>query len=132
MKTMEKPQTEGGLDLSRYSKEKREALEVTEEARGKRITDGFATGLFLGRPQFKPLIETAASKSRDGDEGERFLKLLRHVLDHHADPDEIDRSGEIPDDILKRLADLGAFGIKIPKKYSISIYFIKPFNKIKY
>ena len=117
MKTMEKPQTEGGLDLSRYSKEKREALEVTEEARGKRITDGFATGLFLGRPQFKPLIETAASKSRDGDEGEHFLKLLRHILDHHADPDEIDRSGEIPDQLLEKLAGIGAFGIKIPRRF---------------
>ena len=117
MKTMEKPQMGGGLDLSRYSREKREALEVTEEARGKRITNGFASGLFLGRPQFKPLVETAAAKSRDGDEGEHFLKLLRHILDHHADPDEIDHSGEIPDHLLEKLAGIGAFGIKIPRRF---------------
>jgi len=100
MKTIKEPKTDGVLDLSRYSKEKRQALEVTEEARGKRITNGFATGLFLGSPKFKPLVKTAAAKSRDGEAGEHFLKLLKHVLDHHADPDEIDRSGEIPDHLI--------------------------------
>ncbi|MEC9123744.1 MAG: acyl-CoA dehydrogenase family protein, partial [Verrucomicrobiota bacterium] len=42
---------------------------------------------------------------------------MRHLLDEFVDPDEIDRSGEIPEDILQRLAKIGAFGIKIPKKY---------------
>ena len=117
MKTIKEPKTDGVLDLSRYSKEKRQALEVTEEARGKRITNGFATGLFLGSPKFKPLVKTAAAKSRDGEAGEHFLKLLKHVLDHHADPDEIDRSGEIPDHLIEKLAGIGAFGIKIPREY---------------
>jgi alkylation response protein AidB-like acyl-CoA dehydrogenase len=30
---------------------------------------------------------------------------------------EIDRTGEIPDSVIQGLADLGAFGIKIPQKY---------------
>lgn len=33
------------------------------------------------------------------------------------DPDEIDRTGEIPEDVLRELAALGAFGIKIPTVY---------------
>ena len=31
----------------------------------------------------------------------------------NVDPDEIDRTGEIPDEVIEGLAKLGAFGIKI-------------------
>jgi alkylation response protein AidB-like acyl-CoA dehydrogenase len=34
-----------------------------------------------------------------------------------ADADEIDRVGEIPDDVMKALAEIGAFGIKIPQRF---------------
>jgi alkylation response protein AidB-like acyl-CoA dehydrogenase len=117
MKATKEPSTPSGIDLTRYSKEKRQALEVTEEARGSRIVDGFASGLFLGRPKFELLHRGAYAESPDGEQGERFLKRLREVLDRHANPDEIDRSGEIPDFLLDKLAGIGAFGIKIPKEY---------------
>ena len=118
MKTME-PETkpEGAIDLTRYSKEKRQALEVTEDARGPRLMDGFASGLFLGSPKFSPLYEVIQKTSPDGEEGEKFLKTLERTLDLHANPDEIDETGEIPDSLLEKLAEIGAFGIKIPKEY---------------
>jgi signal transduction histidine kinase len=34
-----------------------------------------------------------------------------------VDPDAIDRTGEIPDDVIKGLAEMGAFGIKINGQY---------------
>jgi len=34
-----------------------------------------------------------------------------------VDPDEIDRTGEIPDDVIEALAKLGAFGIKVSPEY---------------
>ena len=118
MNTMEpKNKKDGAIDLSRYSKEKRQALEVTEEARGPRLMDGFASGLFLGAPKFAPLYEVLKKPSPDTEEGESFLKTLEHTLDRHANPDEIDETGEIPDSLLEKLAEIGAFGIKIPKKY---------------
>ena len=118
MKTME-PETkeQGAIDLSRYSKEKRQALEVTEEARGPRLMEGFASGLFLGSPKFSPLYEVIKEESPDGKEGDKFLETLEHTLDRHANPDEIDETGEIPDSLLEKLAEIGAFGIKIPKEY---------------
>jgi len=118
MKTME-PETkpEGAIDLTRYSKEKRQALEVTEDARGPRLMDGFASGLFLGSPKFSPLYEVIQKPSPDGEEGEKFLNTLERTLDLHANPDEIDETGEIPDSLLEKLAEIGAFGIKIPKQY---------------
>ena len=118
MNTMEpKNKKDGAIDLSRYSKEKRQALEVTEEARGPRLMDGFASGLFLGAPKFAPLYEVLKKPSPDTEEGESFLKTLERTLDRHANPDEIDETGEIPDSLLEKLAEIGAFGIKIPKKY---------------
>ena len=118
MNTMEpKNKKDGAIDLSRYSKEKRQALEVTEEARGPRLMDGFASGLFLGAPKFAPLYEVLKKPSPDTEDGESFLKTLEHTLDRHANPDEIDETGEIPDYLLEKLAKIGAFGIKIPKKY---------------
>ena len=76
MKTME-PETkpEGAIDLTRYSKEKRQALEVTEDARGPRLMDGFASGLFLGSPKFSPLYQVIKKPSPDGEEGENSSTL---------------------------------------------------------
>ena len=42
---------------------------------------------------------------------------MERTLDLHANPDEIDETGEIPDSLLEKLAEIGAFGIKIPKQY---------------
>jgi alkylation response protein AidB-like acyl-CoA dehydrogenase len=118
MKTVEpKTNPDGAIDLTRYSKEKRQALEVTEEARGPRLMNGFASGLFMGRPRFDSLYEAIQKPCPDGEEGEKFLKTLEYVLDHHANPDEIDETGEIPEPLLEKLAEIGAFGIKIPKEY---------------
>ena len=91
MKTME-PETkpEGAIDLTRYSKEKRQALEVTEDARGPHLMDGFASGLFLGSPKFSPLYQVIQKPSPDGEEGEKFLRTLERTLDLYANPDEID------------------------------------------
>ena len=84
--------------------------------RGRGLMDGFASGIFLGSPKFSPLYQVI-QKTSDGDEGEKFLRTLERTLDLHANPDEIDETGEIPDSLLKKLAEIGAFGIKIPKEY---------------
>src|SRR5205823_7626773 len=42
---------------------------------------------------------------------------LEKVLREKVDPDEIDRTGEIPDPVIAELAKLGAFGIKISPQY---------------
>ena len=49
--------------------------------------------------------------------GDEFLKKVAAMCREWIDPDEIDRTGEIPDKVLKKLAELGAFGIKIPTEY---------------
>jgi len=104
------------IDTSRMSAGKRAAFELTEAAReaGWRYPT-FAGGLFLGR--FSPGIVRPYPDSGVEPEGEAFLERLESYLLEEVDADEIDRTGEIPDRVFRDLAAMGAFGIKIPKKY---------------
>src|SRR5438132_1106062 len=49
--------------------------------------------------------------------GDVFLKKLAPFLREHVDPDEIDRTGEIPQEVIDGLAQMGAFGIKVSPSY---------------
>src|SRR3989338_3761016 len=53
----------------------------------------------------------------DKKTGDEFLAKLEKFLREHLDPDEVDRTHEIPVEVIKGLADLGCFGMKIPTSY---------------
>ena len=115
MKTQIAPESAPALiDTSRMSAGQKAALEMAEAARDERDNAGLAAGLFLGRPDFRKVLPFPRQSDEDRDQGDAFLTRLRAVLDAHADPDAIDRTGEIPDRLLEELARIGAFGIKIP------------------
>jgi len=106
------------LDTSRMNEGQRAALEMTEAARDDRARNtGFAASLFNGSARFDALLPYPKQTVEDRDQGDAFLSRLDKFLHEHADPDAIDREGEIPDDVLDGLRKLGAFGIKIPVKY---------------
>ncbi|MDH5805906.1 MAG: acyl-CoA dehydrogenase family protein, partial [Gemmatimonadota bacterium] len=46
-----------------------------------------------------------------------FQDRLMAYVKEHVDPDEVERNSKIPDEVVKGLAELGAFGIKIPEEY---------------
>ena len=77
----------------------------------------FAGGLFLGSYDFAQLAPFPEQSFEDRDQGDAFLSRLGEFLRNNTNPDEIDESGEIPDQVIDGLAKLGAFGIKIPTKY---------------
>src|SRR5438046_2885280 len=57
---------------------------------------------------------------QDPDEVSRakpFLDKLERFLREDVDSDRIDREGEIPENVIQGLRELGAFGIKIPREY---------------
>ncbi|MBL9179895.1 MAG: acyl-CoA dehydrogenase family protein [Verrucomicrobiaceae bacterium] len=105
------------IDTSRMNAGQKAALEMAEAARDARRNTGLAAGIFFGEPDFGKLLPFPKQSIEDRDQGDAFLHRLEAVLDQHADPDEIDASGEIPDVLLGELAKIGAFGIKIPTKY---------------
>src|SRR6516162_4919135 len=106
------------IDTSKMSPAQREALEPTESAREAAQSErGFAGGLFMGRFDFPQIHPFPAQSMEDADQGDLFLRRLETFLSEHVDPDEIDRTGEIPQEIIEGLAQMGAFGIKISPQY---------------
>lgn len=118
--TLEKKTPDGPnvIDTSKMSPEERAALELAEAARVEAGPGGsFGSSLFLGRPSFDAVFPFPAQSVEDEDQGDAFLARLENFLEEKVDADEIDRTGEIPDEVIEGLAELGAFGIKIPREY---------------
>src|SRR5438270_3068222 len=106
------------IDTSKMSEGKRAALELAEASRDPLDDRGsFASNLFIGRYDFDRIYPWPAQSAEDGAAGEDFLNKLETYLREHVDPDEIDRTGEIPPENVAGLAAIGAFGIKVPKQY---------------
>ncbi|SFB62991.1 hypothetical protein SAMN05216266_13234 [Amycolatopsis marina] len=95
----------------------KEAREVAEQARESGWQKpSFAKELYLGRfrldlvhPHPRPEPESAAR-------AEAFLAQLREYCEG-LDGTVIEREARIPDEYVKGLAELGCFGIKIPREY---------------
>src|ERR1043166_4350950 len=114
-----KPDDQNSLiDTSKMSAGQRAALELTEAPREAASEKGsFAQGLFMGRFDLERLLPFPEQSAEDRDQGDAFLQQLEKLLREKVDPDEIDRTGEIPQAVMDQLAALGAFGIKISPSY---------------
>ena len=108
------------IDTSKMSKGKADALEAvsrTARDKGKKGTKSFSGGLFTGEANYDLIYPFPKQKEEDKAKGDIFLNELGDVLDKYVDADAIDREGEIPDEVFKELAKIGAFAIKIPTEY---------------
>src|SRR5260221_143101 len=106
------------IDTSKMSPAQREALELTESAReAVQVEPGFAGGLFMGRFNLAGIHPFPTQSAEDRDHGAPFLEQLEAFLKEHVNPDEIDRTGEIPQNVIEALARLGAFSIKISPEF---------------
>jgi alkylation response protein AidB-like acyl-CoA dehydrogenase len=106
------------IDTSKMSSAQREALELTEAAREAAEAErGFSGGLFMGRFNLARIHPFPLQSLEDRDRGDAFLQGLETFLKEHVDPDEIDRTGEIPQEVIDGLASMGAFGIKISPEF---------------
>jgi len=94
-----------------------EARRVAEEARETEWTaPSFLKEIFLGNYRLD-LIHPFPEVPLDRPEFQAFMDQLERFLVEEVDSDRIDREGKVPPRIIQRLAELGAFGIKIPKEY---------------
>ncbi len=95
-----------------------EALEVAEAARETEWQHpSFVGSLFMGR-LLTPLVFPYPQQSEEDRRiGDAYLSQVEAFLKAHLDPDAIDRTGEIPPAVIEGLAQLGCFGMKIPKAY---------------
>src|SRR5688572_24076238 len=94
-----------------------EARDVAEAAReGEWAGASFVRELFVGR---FPLHLINPYQQEDPEEERRaapFMAKLREFL-MRVDSDMIDRTGDIPEEYVQELREMGAFGIKIPTEY---------------
>ena len=106
------------IDTTGMSEGKVQALELTESSReGLWEYPTFAGALFMGQLPWKLIYPYPRQEGDIGEEGEAFLVRLKKFLADYVDAEAIDRAGEIPESVIQGLRDMGAFGIKIPKKY---------------
>src|SRR5947209_11368799 len=90
------------IDTSKMSAGQRAALELTEAARDAATERGsFAGKLFMGQFDLGALHPFPEQKPEDRDQGDAFLERLARFLREKVDPDEIDRTGEIPTAVIQ-------------------------------
>jgi len=94
-----------------------EARRVAEEARESEWkAPSFLKQIFLGNLRLD-LVHPFPPAPPERPEFRAFLDRLERFLMEEVDPDAIDREGKIPPSVVKGLAQIGAFGMKIPTEY---------------
>src|SRR5688572_12379773 len=92
---------------------------IAEESREKDWKGrSFLRELFLGR--LRPELLLAQDDDLLAPETPRFAEFMQQLesfLRREVNPAAIDQSGEYPDHVLRGLAELGAFGLKIKPEY---------------
>ena len=100
------------------SVDERQARQVAEAARESAwLQPSFGKQLFLGDFQLgliHPQPRPDADMTRRGEE---FCARMREYCETSVSGAVIERDAKIPDEVVKGLADLGAFGIKISPEY---------------
>jgi hypothetical protein len=109
--------SEGSKASGPVSVSEAEARQVAELARETEWqAPSFLRELFLGSFRLD-LIHPYPQPPRPRPEFVAFYERMLRFLVDEVDSDAIDREGEIPSRVIGRLAEMGAFGMKIPKEY---------------
>ena len=94
--------------------ESRKVAEASRETEWKQPS--FLREMFLGNFRLD-LIHPYPLPAEERPEFAAFYNAMKEFLRDQVDPVEIDATGEYPEQVVEGLRKLGAFGMKIPKKY---------------
>ncbi|MFJ6536124.1 acyl-CoA dehydrogenase family protein [Paenarthrobacter sp. NPDC091711] len=109
--------TDNSLAAASVNATAEEARAVAEAARETEWNrPSFAKGLYLGSFDLSLIHPWPQAKTEDVERGEEFMARLL-VFAKTMSGRVIERDARIPDEYLKGLADLGVFGMKIPREY---------------
>lgn len=99
-----------------YTTTEAQSRDVAEQSREKEWKHpSFLKELFLGNFDVSILGEYPDPPSRQ--EFVNFRDWMLHFLETEVDSAQMDRDGKYPADVLEKLRERGAFGMKIPKLY---------------
>ncbi len=94
-----------------------EARRTAEEAREREWTQpSFLKEIFLGNLRLD-LLPDVTDTGPERPAFRAFYGRMERFLREEVDPDAIDREGQVPPRVVRGLAALGAFGMKIPEAY---------------
>lgn len=112
------------------AKGKQEALEIAEEAREKEYRHpSFGGLLFMGHFEPSMLFPFPHQDPKEKAEADAFIQKLGHYLEENLDPEEVDANREIPKKVIKDLAAMGVFAMKIPKEYNGLGFSVTNYNR---
>ena len=77
----------------------------------------FVRELFLGRLDLSIIDPYPEPDPEEQNRAAPFLAALERFLIDEVDPEQIEHEARIPQRVIDRLRELGAFGIKIPREY---------------
>jgi len=102
---------------ARNAPSEQESREVAEAARETEWTaPSFVRELFLGNFRLDLIHPYPRQTPEDKAKTDAYIAKLRAFMED-VDSDAIDRTGELPEEVVQGLRDLGAFGLKIPEEY---------------
>lgn len=100
------------------NEKKQQAFEITEEAREKEYKHpSFGGQLFMGNFNPSLLFPFPEQSPEDKKIGDDFIEKLEAYLRDNLDPDEVDKTREIPRPVIQEMAKMGVFAMKVPKEY---------------
>ncbi|QSZ52527.1 acyl-CoA dehydrogenase family protein [Paenarthrobacter sp. AT5] len=109
--------TDNGLSAASVNASAEEARAVAEAARETEWNrPSFAKGLYLGSFDLSLIHPWPEAKAEDVERGEEFMAKLEAFC-RTMSGRVIERDAKIPDEYLTGLAELGVFGMKIPREY---------------
>jgi alkylation response protein AidB-like acyl-CoA dehydrogenase len=95
-----------------------EAREVAEAAREKDWeAPSFVRELFEGSFRLDLVHPFPAPDPADLERARPLMERLERFMRERVDSDRIDREGKIPEEVVRGLGEIGAFGLKIPTEY---------------
>ncbi len=109
------------MDIAAQGKrneQERQAMEVAEEAREEKWEyPSFCAQLYGGKFNFNLIYPFPEQNDLEKSRGDELIHATLEFLQANLNPAEVDRTKLIPEHVMKGLAKLGLFGIKIPKEY---------------
>jgi len=98
--------------------EKQAAMDLAEDSREAEWKfPSFVGELFQGNFRWEMLHPFPEQSADDKQIGDDLIEKVRPVMEKYIDPEEVDRTANIPKEAIDALAEVGVWGMKIPKKY---------------
>lgn len=98
--------------------EEKKSMDLAEDSRQTQWKNpSFCSGLYMGKFNWNLISKIEPQSEKDKKIGDEFIQKLKKVITNHINPEEVDRTGKIPEVALSEMAKIGSFGMKIPQKY---------------